>query len=267
MKHRRTPTAGLLCLLAACGVGQVQPPKSSTEEVAALKQRVVELQRRATVGEVEVARLRQEIAKLERELQAARRGTAADAVPRATTKPLIEDVETGPIILASGVEESELEEEETADSDAGRETEQAGEGDGAPAAERRARPDQPPEALSVYDEGYTLFHQQRYGEAEERFRRYLALYPDTELADNAQFWIGECHYARNDYAAALDAFSATVERYPQGNKVADALLKAGKCLEALGRVDQARQTYHQVTDRFPSAAAAVIARERLAALP
>lgn len=271
MKHRRTPgrflTAGLFCLAAACASVQAQPPKSDSAEVAALKRRVVELQRRATVGEVEVARLRQEIARLEQELQAARRGMAADPSSRAATRPVIEDVATGPIVVADGIEESELEEEVIADSNAGREAGQtAGEGGPPPVADS-PRSAQPPEALSVYDDGYTLFHQKRYGEAEERFRRYLALYPDSELADNAQFWIGECHYARNDYAAALDAFSATVERYPQGNKVADALLKAGKSLEALGHVDQARQTYHEVTDRFPSSAAAVIARERLAVLP
>jgi tol-pal system protein YbgF len=254
--------AAALCL-AFASAGQAKRPKTDPEEVAALKRQVVELQRRATVGEVEVARLRQEVARLELELQAARRGCAG--ADRHETLPA-EDITTGPIDLGSGVEEAELEEGEATAADAGAEMDQ-GSGEPAPATSGGPPPDQPPEALSLYDEGYTLFHQQRYREAEERFRRYLALYPATELADNALFWIGESHYARSDYAAALEAFSATVERYPQGNKVADALLKAGKCLEALGRVEQARQTYHEVTDRFPSAAAAVIARERLAALP
>ena len=99
------------------------------------------------------------------------------------------------------------------------------------------------------------------------FLRYLTSFPDSELADNARFWLGECHYARGDFESALAAFTRTIEDYPGGNKVADALLKAGKCLEALGRREQARQTYHEVADRFPSSAAAVAARERLAALP
>ncbi len=267
MRHRASRlatllTAAALSLSAACGTSQVRSPDSSPEEVAALKQKVVELQRRATVGEVEVARLRQEIAKLERELEAARRG-AGDRPASGSSPAPIED-ETGPIVLASGVEEAELEEEELegSEADAGTVPEPV------PIAEAPPSPSAPdPEALGLYDEGYTLFHQQRYDAAEQRFRRYLETYPDSELADNAQFWIGECHYARRDYSAALEAFSATVERYPQGNKVADALLKAGRCLEALGQPDQARRTYHEVTDRFPSAAAAVIARERLAALP
>ena len=265
-RHRRSPphlAAAVLLLSAACA-GQVQAPKTTgSEEVAALERKVVELQRRTTVGEVEVARLRQEIARLERELQAARGGGGSAQAPPAP----VEDIETGPIVLDSGIEEDELEEDEVAGPGAGGDSGYAVEDAAPPLAAGAPGAEQPPEALGLYDDGYTLFHQQRYADAEERFRRYLRLYPDTELADNAQFWIGECHYARGDYAAALDAFTATVERYPQGNKVADALLKAGRSLEALGRIEQARQTYHELTDRFPSAAAAVIARERLAALP
>ena len=62
----------------------------------------------------------------------------------------------------------------------------------------------------------------------------------------------------------FEKFVATVDDYPNGNKVADALFKAGKCLEALGQSQQARQTFQEVLDRFPQSAAAAGARERLA---
>lgn len=258
-RHRAAPL-GLSLLLASCS-GLAPSPKASPEEVAALERKLVEWQRRATVSEIEVTRLREEIAALERQLEEARR-EPPPATYREPVGAVVEDVETGPIGLVEDIEESELEEPPTE----GTPPEPA---DRVPRENREADDGvrmAPEQAVALYDEGYTLFHQERYADAQARFERYLELYPATDLADNAQFWIGETHYARGDWASALRGFTATIEHYPDGNKVPDALLKAGKCLEALGRIDQARQTYHEVTDSFPDSTAAAAARDRLAAL-
>ena len=71
-------------------------------------------------------------------------------------------------------------------------------------------------------------------DAEASFQRFLQANPKSELADNAQYWIGECRYSRNDLKGALAAFREVVERFPKGNKVPDAMLKAGQCLEGMG---------------------------------
>ena len=89
-----------------------------------------------------------------------------------------------------------------------------------------------PETLSpgnqvLYDRGYTLYYQGHYVDAEASFQRFLQANPTSELADNAQYWIGECRYARNDVKGALSAFRETIERFPKGNKVSDAMLKLG----------------------------------------
>ena len=57
-----------------------------------------------------------------------------------------------------------------------------------------------------------------------------------------------------------------MERYPDGNKVPDALLKGGQSLEALGDVEGARIAYAEVIKRFPGTAAAAVAEERRAKL-
>ena len=121
------------------------------------------------------------------------------------------------------------------------------------------------EALALYDEGYTLFHENRYEEAEARFASFVQSFPNTELTDNAQFWIGECRYARGAHEDALNAFVQTVERFPNGNKVPDAMLKAGKSLSAMGDTEAALATYEEVVSRFPESAAAAAAKELLAA--
>src|SRR5215208_1408165 len=119
----------------------------------------------------------------------------------------------------------------------------------------------------LYDRGYTLYHQGRYVDAEASFQRFLQANPGSELADNAQYWIGECRYSRNDVKGALAAFREVIERFPKGNKVADAMLKAGQCLEAMGDVEGARVTYREVGRRFAGTAAAAVADERRAKLP
>ncbi len=124
-----------------------------------------------------------------------------------------------------------------------------------------------PAVQALYDRGYTLYHQKHYVDAEASFQRFLQAEPHSELADNAQYWIGECRYSRGDMRGALAAFRETVERYPTGNKTPDALLKAGMSLESLGDKEGARNTYQEVLKRFPGTAVSAVAEERLAKLP
>jgi tol-pal system protein YbgF len=124
-----------------------------------------------------------------------------------------------------------------------------------------------PAVQALYDRGYTLYHQKHYVDAEASFQRFLQAEPNSELADNAQYWIGECRYSRGDMRGALAAFRETVARYPAGNKTADALLKAGMSLENLGDKEAARNTYQEVLKRYPGTAVAAVAEERRAKLP
>jgi len=124
-----------------------------------------------------------------------------------------------------------------------------------------------PAVQALYDRGYTLYHQKHFVDAEASFQRFLQAEPNSELADNAQYWIGECRYSRGDMRGALAAFRETVTRYPAGNKTADALLKEGMSLESLGDKEAARNTYQEVLRRFPGTAVAAVAEERRAKLP
>ena len=126
---------------------------------------------------------------------------------------------------------------------------------------KRPRPVSPA-TQALYDRGYSLYHQGHFVDAEASFQRFIQGNPKSELADNAQYWIGECRYSRNDLKGALAAFREVVERFPKGNKVPDAMLKSGQCLEGMGDVEGARVTYREVVRRFPATAAAAVAEER-----
>ena len=231
----------------------------STSAQSPMEDELVRLRQENRVAQVELERLRQVIARLEAQLAAVQDELERE---RNARRPDPGTAEMVPVVDGAAVEEEELTDEELGD--VAEETtaeEIAAEDSGQP---REALPAISDAARRLYDESYTLFHEKRYLESEEGFERFLDLYPNVDLADNAQFWIGECRYARGEYDEALEAFMATVGRFPDGNKVADALYKAGRCLEALDDSERAAATYEEVGRRFPSSAAATAARERLA---
>jgi tol-pal system protein YbgF len=94
-------------------------------------------------------------------------------------------------------------------------------------------------------------------------RKFLADHPRHEYADNAQYWLGEAFYGAKDYKNALVEFRATIETYPRGNKVPDALLKVGYCYLALGQTEKARAVLEQVVNLYPKTEPAALAAKRL----
>ena len=106
-----------------------------------------------------------------------------------------------------------------------------------------------------------------YAAAIAGFKQYLASYPTSDLADNAQYWLGEAYYVTRDYDNAAVAFRAVGERWPNSRKSADALLKLGFTQYELKHYSEARVTLTQVTQRYPDTDAARLAAERLKRLP
>ena len=119
-----------------------------------------------------------------------------------------------------------------------------------------------------YQASINLLREGKYDEAAAGLQDFLARYRDHELASNALYWLGEAHYVRRDYPAALAAFDGVLRDYPGARKAPDALLKAGYCQHELKRYDQARASLRRVTDEYPgtpAASEATLRLERLAA--
>jgi tol-pal system protein YbgF len=121
----------------------------------------------------------------------------------------------------------------------------------------------PLDYTKLYDTAYDDYQQQNYSLARTGFAEYLRLFPETDLADNAQYWIGECYYAEGKYEEAFNAFQQVITKYPTGNKVPRAMLKAGHAQLQLGRKDQARLMFQQVIDAYPLSSEADQAKSRL----
>lgn len=122
------------------------------------------------------------------------------------------------------------------------------------------------QAKVLYDQYMAKLQAGEHDAAATGFRAFVSEYPEHELADNAQYWLGESLYARKLYRDALAAFRAVVSRYPRGNKVPDALLKIGFCHLALGEAEPARTALARLIEMFPKSHPAALAAERLETL-
>lgn len=123
-----------------------------------------------------------------------------------------------------------------------------------------------PDALALYRKSFEALRAGRHDDAVQGFRDFVRTYPSHELADNSQYWLGECFYDRKDYASAVREFRKVIERYPSGNKVPDALLKVGFSYLSLGSNEAGRQTLLQLQRSYPRHEAAGLASTRLAEL-
>lgn len=114
-----------------------------------------------------------------------------------------------------------------------------------------------------YQAAFELLKEQRYEEAGVAFEQFLLTYANSELADNAQYWLAESHYVTQKFDEALAEFAAVVTRYPQSRKVPDALLKIGYCNYELEQWDAARNALERVQADFSETTAARLAGQRL----
>ncbi|MFP4031157.1 MAG: tol-pal system protein YbgF [Desulfococcaceae bacterium] len=115
----------------------------------------------------------------------------------------------------------------------------------------------------LYATGKQAFDQQDYDRAERHFRQLLDRHPRATLAGNAQFWLGEIFYRRRNFEEAILAYQQVIETYPDGNKVAAALLKQGFAFSGLGDKENARLILRELLDRFSHTREARIAEQKL----
>lgn len=134
----------------------------------------------------------------------------------------------------------------------------------APSSSAAAAAASNPEREQVaYQKAFDLLKGGHYDDAIAAFREVLAAYPNGKLADNAQYWLGEAHFAARRFREAADEFSKVLGAYPQSAKVPDAMLKLGFSDYELGDWAKARQNLEQVLAHYPQSTAAQLADRRL----
>lgn len=99
--------------------------------------------------------------------------------------------------------------------------------------------------------------------AADLFSTFAKAHPDHSLADNALYWLGECHYTKGRYDQSILVFKDLVAKYPKAEKVPDALLKTGYAYLSQDDVNRASHFLKKVIKKYPFSPAAEKAQEKL----
>lgn len=142
---------------------------------------------------------------------------------------------------------------------------------GRPTAAAPADPGRNPPLLADPEELYNLARQAmdtgNYALAIAEFSQVLDHFPQSEFADNACYWLGECYYAQKNFPKAAETFQRLLKEYPQGEKVPGALLKLGYALAEQKEQAKAAASLREVIEKYPTTDEAKLAKEKLKALP
>ncbi|HSY90012.1 MAG TPA: tetratricopeptide repeat protein [Candidatus Binatus sp.] len=92
---------------------------------------------------------------------------------------------------------------------------------------------------------------------------YIKFYPNTDLAGNCYFYLGEIQFRQANYQQAAQSYDQVLQNFPSGNKAASAQLKKGFALVELGKQDEGVSELRRLIQRYPHSPEALQARDRL----
>lgn len=120
---------------------------------------------------------------------------------------------------------------------------------------------------TVYGQAFDALKAGSYSIAITGFKDFLSSYPQSPLAENAQYWLGESYYVNHNYESAAEAFRAVLKKWPDSRKAPDALLKLGYTQYDQKQYAAARTTLTAVTQKYPGTDAAKLASDKLRRIP
>jgi tol-pal system protein YbgF len=108
-----------------------------------------------------------------------------------------------------------------------------------------------PSADTLYSNGLRDITSGKYDLARSEFQDYLKYYGDTDLASNAQFYLGEIAYSQRQYSQAVSEYEKVLTNYPKSFKLAPARLKKGMALIEMGQKTPGVKELREVVKRYP----------------
>lgn len=120
-----------------------------------------------------------------------------------------------------------------------------------------------PSADTLYSNGYRDLNTGKYDLARSEFQDYLKYFGTTDLASNAQFYVGESYFMQKNYQQAVAEYDKLLANYPKSFKLAPGRLRKGLALIELGQKTAGVRELREVVKRFPGSEEDRRARARL----
>ncbi len=138
---------------------------------------------------------------------------------------------------------------------------------GAPSEDAPPPPPKEKGPEDEYNEALRVLREEKsFPKARLLFRRFISKYAKNDLADDAQYWIGESFYEEKNFERAILSFNKVQVDYANGDKAPDALLKEALSFLRLGDKASARELLGRVAQKYPLSEAAKTALEHLKSL-
>jgi tol-pal system protein YbgF len=115
----------------------------------------------------------------------------------------------------------------------------------------------------AYDQAFNMLKQSRYKDAAEEFANFLRQYRNSQLTDDAWYWMAEAYYVTRDFERALIGFNTVVSYFSNSPRIPASRLKIGYIQYETADYDEARETLTQLLKEFPAHRVAVSAETRL----
>ena len=223
----------------------------------------------------EVGRLQGEVDSLKKELERMRGGASAGPAPTPDAGATAPAAATGAAAAAAAGGAAAAPGAANAAPGTNGQVSAPNAGSGAAGAGAAEGANASPEEVRDYETAFALYRGGKYADAIDRFQAFLQTHPSSEFADNALFWMGESYFKLNDFEQAAVAFDRVVKRFPNGNKVPDALYRQGVSLQEIGlRTNQkatygpaACQIFKRIADEYPTSERVSEARRQLEKCP
>ncbi|MBU4242686.1 MAG: tol-pal system protein YbgF [Nanoarchaeota archaeon] len=118
----------------------------------------------------------------------------------------------------------------------------------------------------LYETALAAYKRAEYDQAFVGFKHFIEKHPKSDLADNAQFWIGECYMGLKQYEQAILTYQEMIEKYSKGNKVPNAMLRQAIAFQEIKDNVGAKILLRKIVRKYPNSSEAKIASSKLKTL-
>jgi len=118
-------------------------------------------------------------------------------------------------------------------------------------------------SLALFDAGVNAYNARRYDEAQRSFTDFLKNYPSHNLIADAQFYLAECYFQRNQFADAALAYDTVIKQYAKSSRAPGAYLKQGISFSKLNQKAAAKARLQELMKKYPSSPEAARAKSFL----
>jgi tol-pal system protein YbgF len=109
------------------------------------------------------------------------------------------------------------------------------------------------------------FNAGRYDIAMNGFKDLSSQFPDSPQAQESDYWVAECMYAKREFSEAEGSYINYIKRYPQGNRMCAALYKLGLTYEKQKKIKSRDIVWNKLIQQYPDSQEANVAKKQLPA--